>query len=185
MCQDRFSLYAPCAHIGYEGGTKCKQAKCSGGSLKKKLFHKNCKPEKVIALVIDWCPMCKGTFEKVIRTIGVHPAAYNNFWEPRLMERYWAIKSQRCQVPAANPEWIGPLAFKSDDSIGYKEVSPGSSKDERWELHALTAEVHRLKPVWVWIEDRHYAPASGRSEQLHLCRVSLVETQRRANGHIV
>ncbi|KAF9768420.1 hypothetical protein IL306_014318 [Fusarium sp. DS 682] len=185
MCQDRYSLYAPCAHTGYQGSTKCKRAESLGGALKYKLLHKKCKPANVIVLIIDWCPLCKVVFDKVIHTIGVHPAAYNNFWEPTLMERYWAIKSQRCHGSAASPEWIGPLAFKSSDPIDYREASPGSQRGEKWELRALMAEVHRLKPVCMWIQDRYYAPAIDQNEQLHLCKVSLVETQRRAKGDIV
>ncbi|EGU78503.1 hypothetical protein FOXB_11024 [Fusarium oxysporum f. sp. conglutinans Fo5176] len=187
MCQDRYLLSAPCGHSKHEETWICKRAKSFSGILKKLILRKKCEPVSVIAIVIDWCPACKVAFERIVDTIGAHPVTYNNFWDPRLMDRYWSIKSGNQRVREVDPKEIGPVAFKSYDKIPYHKVRTGPNtakrKEDSWELRALQAEVRRLKPVCVWIEDYEHEPVETLEDQLNLCKVSLVETKEKAYNH--
>ncbi|KAF4454809.1 palmitoyl- hydrolase [Fusarium austroafricanum] len=185
MCQDILAVYAPCAHSVDEGKQKCKKAKSLRGLLMK------CKPANAIKLVIDWCPECKAGFEKVFNQIKVPPVTYGNFWDPRLMERYWAIKSQHRLFYAVDAEKIGPLAFVNRDRIQYLPISQEhpdvtAEQDTTWELYALQVQVRRLQPVSAWIEGYSYVPAERIGYQLHLCKLAIVETEKRAYnfGHV-
>ncbi|KAF5561529.1 palmitoyl hydrolase [Fusarium napiforme] len=186
MCQDRHLLFAPCGHSRHEERWTCKRAKSFIG-FARFLLGKKCEPVSVIAIVIDWCPNCKVAFERVVKTIGAHPVTFNCLWDPRLMERYWSIKSESQRVRPADPEVIGPIAFKCYDQIKYNKIRAGAKPVKRrldsWELRCLQAEVRRLKPVCVWIEDYGHEPAETLEDQLNLCRVSLGETQERAHRH--
>ncbi|KAL5620397.1 hypothetical protein FOBRF1_003643 [Fusarium oxysporum] len=187
MCQARYLLSAPCGHSNHEETWICKRAKSFSGILKKLILRKKCEPVSIIAIVIDWCPACKVAFERIVDTIGAHPVTYNNFWDPRLMDRYWSIKSGNQRVREVDPKEIGPVAFKSYDKIPYHKVRTGPNtakrKEDSWELRALQAEVRRLKPVCVWIEDYEHEPVETLEDQLNLCKVSLVETKKKAYNH--
>ncbi|RGP68345.1 palmitoyl- hydrolase [Fusarium sporotrichioides] len=117
MCQEIFSVYAPCAHLVYEGKVKCNSAESLVGVLKE-LLEKGCEPRTCMQIVVDWCPECKASFAKIIDTLrGVVPAGYRRLWDSRLMARYWAIKSQlRCSW-AVDAETVGYQAFSSRDEI--------------------------------------------------------------------
>ncbi|KAF4946839.1 hypothetical protein FGADI_10868 [Fusarium gaditjirri] len=187
MCQDRYLLFAPCSHSLHEETWICRRAKSFNGILKKLVIRKKCKPVSVVAIVIDWCPVCKVAFARVVDTIGVHPVAFNNFWDPRLTGRYWSIKSETQKIRAADPAVIGPVAFESYDEIQYHNIMSGTNRVERkedsWELRALQAEMRRLKPVCVWIEDYEHEPVETLEDQMALCKVSLVETKKKAYNY--
>ncbi|KAF5683030.1 palmitoyl hydrolase [Fusarium circinatum] len=187
MCQDRHLLFAPCGHTLHEEKWFCKRAKSFIGLARKLLLRKKCEPVNVIAIVIDWCRYCKVIFERIVQTIGVHPVTFNCFWDPRLMDRYWSIKSQNERVRPVDPEVIGPVAFQCYDEIEYNKIRAGPDtvkrKVDSWELRCLQAEVRKLKPVCVWIKDYEHEPAETVEDQMDLCNVSLVETQTKAYHH--
>ncbi|KAI1025803.1 hypothetical protein LB503_006787 [Fusarium chuoi] len=168
MCQDRHLLFAPCGHSLYEERWICKRAKSFIGVFNRLVLQKKCEPVSVIAIVIDWCPVCKVVFEKLVTTIGVHP-------------------SENERVRPVDPEVIGPVAFQCYDQIKYNKIRAGSNtvkrKVDSWELRCLQAEVRRLKPACVWIEDYEHEPAETLEDQLNLCNVSLVETKHKAYVH--
>lgn len=191
MCQNTFAVYAPCAHSVHLGKEKCKDAKSVTSSMMKALTGEGCKcqPDNVMRLVVDWCPDCKTGFHEVIRGLHVVPATYRSLWDPRLMERYWAIKSQNRWFSAIDAKTIGYDAFASRDRIEYLPIShggPPASENITWELYALEAVVLRMNPVCVSIEGSSCKPAGESSVQFHLCALALRATTKKACnfGHV-
>ncbi|SPJ80118.1 uncharacterized protein FTOL_08510 [Fusarium torulosum] len=175
MCQNVFAVYAPCAHSVHLGKEKCKDAKSVTSSMMKALTG----------------GYCKTGFEEVIRRLHVVPATYRSLWDPRLMERYWAIKSQNRWFSAIDAETIGYDAFASRDRIEYLPIShggPPASENTTWELYALEAVVLRLNPVSVslLIDGTSCKPAGESSVQFHLCMLALKATTKKAYnfGHV-
>ncbi|KAJ4254321.1 hypothetical protein NW762_009913 [Fusarium torreyae] len=189
MCQDLFVVWAPCAHWEFRGVEKCDKAKTLKSALKKGLLKKQCEPENVIQFIIDWCPQCIKGFTKIIKELDVIPVTYHGLWDQRLMERYFAIKSQNRWFYAVEPKMIGYEALASRDSIEYIPNSIGrrdAKTDVPWELYALEAEVRRIKPVLVWIQGYAYAPAGDMTQMLRLCEKAIFETKKKAYhfGHV-
>jgi hypothetical protein len=151
----------------------------------KALTGEGCKyqPDNIMRLVVDWCPDCKTGFQEVIRCLYIVPATYRSLWDPRLMERYWAIKSQNRCFSAIDAKTIGRKAFASRDRIDYLPIShggPPASENTTWELYALEAVVLRLNPVSVSIEGSSCKPAGESSVQFHLCTLALRATTKKA-----
>ncbi|XEV03990.1 hypothetical protein FSHL1_009277 [Fusarium sambucinum] len=166
MCQEIFSVYAPCAHWVYEGKVKCNGAES--------------------LIIIDWCPKCKAGFAKIVRTPGtVVPASYHSLWDSRLMTRYWAIKSQMQSPWAVAAETVGYQVFAGLEELEYVPAdrfdADGKREDGTWELQALKNEVHRLRPDSVWIKDDSYSRQL--SHQLDFCQRALDLTKEKARDH--
>ncbi|KAM0356166.1 hypothetical protein ACHAPU_000561 [Fusarium lateritium] len=185
MCQNIFLVYAPCAHTIRQGKEECKTSQSATGTMKKALTVGECKPDNIIKLVIDWCLDCRSGFQEVIRVLHDDvPATYRGLWDPRLMERYWAIKSQRRVVGPIEATVIGYDAFPARDRIEYRPLHDGepASEDNTWELHALETVVLLFKPVSVFIEGHSYVAAGEVSVQLHLCKIAIRETAYKASN---
>jgi hypothetical protein len=188
MCKETFSVYAPCAHWVYHGETKCPDAGSLKGIFKKEILSKeSCKLLTGLQFIIDWCPECKAGFAKVIRNMKTTvPAGYRSLWDTRLINRYWAAKSQlRCSW-AVDASTIGHQVFASEDWIEYvpfiRSEHHGEAKYGFWELTALKNEVWRLKPTSVWIKNDPHGPACELDEQLEFCQRALDHTANRAAG---
>ncbi|KAF5670622.1 palmitoyl hydrolase [Fusarium heterosporum] len=186
--ENTFAVYTPCAHTVRQGKEECKDSQSITGAMKKALKVGECQPDNFIKLVIDWCPDCKTGFQEVIRVLDVVPATYRGLWDPRLLERYWAIKSQRRCLGPIDAEVIGYDAFPTRDCIEYRplNIDVPTSEENTWELHALETAVLLLEPVSVLIEGQSYVAAGELSVQIHLCKIAVRATAKKAYnfGHV-
>ncbi|KAF5022275.1 hypothetical protein F66182_5678 [Fusarium sp. NRRL 66182] len=186
MCKDLFTVWAPCGHWDFTALLKCRNAKGIRNRVKNRLLKSKCQPENMIKFIIDWCPECRAGFSDVVENLGAAvPAEFRSFWAQRLMERYWAIKSQHRWFYAVEPGEIAYEAFSGNEPIEYVPSTvgnPNALNEVCWEEYVLENEIRRLHPVKVWIQGYHYAPAEDKDAMFRLCKKAIYETMEKAKA---